>query len=330
MVTDQAQAVVPIDLLDLLICPITSEPLSWNGVGLVSKSGRNRYVLSKSGIPQFTAESCSTDAIRQQLHYDRVTANYIENLGYPHTQEYLEYLDGALMRLVGDGALGNVAELCCGRGEAFRLFANRFRRGIGVDVSLAMLEKARQELPQSHLLFVQADATRLPLQAGRFDHVFILGGIHHINDREGLFREAYRILKPAGRLVFREPVSDFFLWRWLRAVIYRVSPALDHETERPLRYAETVPLLEGIGFTVRAWRTYGFLGGAILLNSDVLVITRLLRFLPGIRPISRALAMLDDRTVRLPGFANAGLQVIGMAEKSGEAGHAAERRNRRP
>jgi hypothetical protein len=56
-----------------------------------------------------------------------------------------------------------------------------------------------------------------------------------------LFREVARILKPGGRFYFREPVSDFWPWHMLRRVIYRISPSLDHLTERPLRYDETAP-----------------------------------------------------------------------------------------
>lgn len=284
---------------------------------LITASGRHRYPITSSGIPLFATQIISAEAKRQQQHYDKVAAAYVENLSYPHTEEYFRYLDGALLAVVGDGPLGATAEICCGRGEAIRLIGDRVSHGIGVDISQAMLEAAQRDLRRPELLFVQGDATMLPLQASRFDHVFMLGGIHHVNDRRALFREVFRILKPRGRFIYREPVSDFFLWRWLRAVIYRVSPALDAGTERPLRHADTVPVLEQAGLRSRVWRTYGFLGGALLLNSDVLVFNRAFRFLPGIRGLTRAMAKLDDWTVRLPPLRHAGLQVIGMAEKPG-------------
>jgi hypothetical protein len=101
----------------------------------------------------------------------------------------------------------------------------------------------------------------------------------------------------------------------MRAVIYRVSPGLDHETERPLRYHETVPLLERAGFRVRAWRTYGFLGFCFFMNSDILVFNRLFRFVPGIRALTRIATAIDDWTGRLPALARAGLQVVGWAQR---------------
>jgi SAM-dependent methyltransferase len=155
----------------------------------------------------------------------------------------------------------------------------------------------------------------LPVADASFDNVVMFGGIHHVNDRRKLFSEIHRILKPGGRFYFREPVSDFFLWRWLRAVIYRLSPALDHETERPLLYRETVPVLEEAGLRPEAWETYGFFGFCIFMNSDVLVFNRAFKFIPGIRAITRFFAWIDDLTVKLPGMSRAGLQVVGLARK---------------
>ena len=180
-----------------------------------------------------------------------------------------------------------------------------------------MLISASDEFIDDSYCFIQGDATILPLANEQFDNVFMLGGIHHVSDRKKLFSEVFRILKPGGRFYFREPVSDFFLWRWIRAVIYRVSPALDANTERPLLWKETVPVLQAAGLQLKVWKTCGFFGFCIFMNSDVLVFNRLFRFIPGIRLITRYSAKIDDLIVKLPGLSHAGLQVIGVAEKLG-------------
>jgi len=145
--------------------------------------------------------------------------------------------------------------------------------------------------------------------------VFVFGGIHHVNDRRGMFAEVYRVLKPGGRFYWREPVDDFFLWRWLRAVIYRMSPTLDHETEHPLRYRDTTQIMAEVGFDVERWDTYGFLGFCVFLNRDVLVVNRMFRFIPGIRWITRFAAWCDNAALHLPGMRHAGTQVVGVARK---------------
>lgn len=304
------------DRLSQLRCPLCRESLRRDGDFLVCESGEHRHPIQPSGIPLFAEAFCSSDARAQQLHYDRVASGYLENLSYPHTQEYTAYLDRAFLEMLGDAPLGEMAEICCGRGEAFELLAERRPRGIGVDVSLAMLEAAVQRQPESgDALFVQGDATRLPLADEQFDTVVMLGGIHHVGDRSALFCEVERILRPGGRLLWREPVSDFFLWRWIRALIYRFSPALDHDTERPLLRAEVEAPLDRAGLQLRDWKTYGFLGFCLLMNSDVLIFNRLFRFLPGIRALARAAARIDSWSLRIPGLGGAGLQVVGCAEK---------------
>jgi len=300
--------------LDLMQCPLEHGPLHQEGECLVSAQGR-KYRINPTGIPLFAEEFCSTAAREQQQHYDRIAKKYLDNLNYPHTQEYLSYLDNSFLELMVEANLERVAEICCGSGEAFQLLGNRVKQGIGIDISTAMLEGALQKHADKNILFLQADATMLPLQNEQFDSVVMLGGIHHVNDRPQLFQEIFRILKIGGKFYYREPVSDFFLWRWLRAIIYQVSSSLDENTERPLLYAETVPVLEKIGFQHRVWKTYGFLGYCLLMNSDVLIFNRLFRYLPGIRPFTRGMTKLDDWTIKMPGLKGSGLIVMGVAEK---------------
>ena len=303
--------------LDLLRCPVTGETLEPDDEGgLVSEFTRSRYSVSDQGIPLFADEFCSDEAQSQQAHYDRVAEAYAANLAYPHTEEYMNYLDRVFLKVLGERELGTVAEICCGRGEAFRLLGDRIERGLGIDVSLAMLEQASRDLAGHHLSFVQGDATRLPLADSSFDHVFMLGGIHHVNDRAGLFSEVRRILRPGGRFVFREPLDDFFFWRWVRVVIYRLSPALDHEHERPLRYSETAPVLQNVGLKLSRWDGHGLLGFCVFMNSDVLVVNRLFRYVPGIRWLTRLSTRIDAVMLRCPLLSNAALQVVGVAENA--------------
>ena len=229
--------------VDLLRCPASGQQLVFDRDELVTLDGHHRYPVLAPEIPAF-AEKPDTEEARQQLaHYDRIATAYHANLHYPHTIEYMTYLDTCLRRVAGEGSFGVAAELCCGHGEAISLFGARMTRGIGLDVSTQMLRLARSDRASDHLCFVQGDATILPLAPASFDTVFMLGGIHHVPDRQRLFAQVAQILKPGGRFIFREPVSDFWLWRFLRSIVYRLSPTLDHENERPLRLSETLPPL---------------------------------------------------------------------------------------
>ena len=300
------------ELLDILCEPGTLGPLELVGRELVTPQGK-RFSISPNGIPCFTETHASPEALRQQEHYDRVSEAYLANLEYPHSIEIAKRIDAALLASV-EQPIETLVELCCGRGEALRLPLT-FGRWIGVDVSLSMLEAGLRARPRQASWFIQGDATALPLRSGCCDAVFMLGGIHHVNDRARLYSEVARILRPGGRLYWREPVNDFLPWRLARALIYRVSPALDAETERPLRRGEEAPILASAGLQLERWQTIGFAAWALFMNSDVLVVNRALRFVPGIGRWVKAGALLDEAILRLPGARGWGAQVIGVARK---------------
>jgi ubiquinone/menaquinone biosynthesis C-methylase UbiE len=303
------------ELLNLLQCPMSGEPLLLEGHTLVSSSRTHSYRLSPSGVPQFGEAWLSPEGAVQREHYDTIAGVYLTNLTYPHTREYMAYLDRAVLDLTAGQSMGTVAEICCGAGEAFHLLSNSARLGVGVDVSPSMLEAARRGVPDDTRLFAQGDATKLPLKDGQFDMVMMLGGIHHVNDRARLFDEIRRILKPRGVFVWREPLDDFVLWRALRAAIYRSSSTLQVDTERPLRFAETSAQLAAAGLTLEVWRTIGFLGYCFLMNSDVLAVNRVWQYVPGAAALTRAAAKIDEWTLKIPGMSGAGLAVVGRARR---------------
>lgn len=307
------EALAAPDWIAMLRCPQTGQPLRRDGAVLVTADGRHRYEVTPAGIPLLTGV-LSDEARTQQQHYDRIAGVYLDNLTYPHTQEYMAFLDDVFKAICPRG-LGSMAEICCGAGEGFALLGGRYDSGIGVDVSRVMLEAARAHHPDPRVLFVQGDATAIPLADDTVDTVVMLGGIHHVNERAALFAQVRRILKPGGLFLWREPVDDFFLWRWLRALVYRLSPTLDADTEHPIRKAETVRHLERAGLVLQEWRTAGFLGYCVLMNSDVLVVTRAFKYLPGVRRFTRGMCAVDQWMLSMPGLGDAGLIAVGAARK---------------
>ena len=302
-------------LLELLRCPMTGQRLHVEDHSLVSEDGSYRYAMSAAGIPMFGEVWLSPDGEMQRAHYDTVSTDYIDNLGYTHTREYMAYLDAAVLSVLDQHPPGTVAEICCGSGEGLHLLGARASRAVGADVSLHMLDAAARRTADPTRLFIQSDATRLALADRQFDTVMMLGGIHHVNDRARLYAEVHRILKPNGRFIFREPLDDFALWRGLRRLIYRVSPNLQEETEHPLRSAETWQQLERAGFKLDVWRPMGFLGYCFLMNSDVMRINRVWQFIPGAVALTRLATRVDEWCLKTPGLRGGGILVIGCATR---------------
>jgi SAM-dependent methyltransferase len=89
-------------------------------------------------------------------------------------------------------------------------------RVIGVDMTPAMVEKARVNaalLGLQHVEFRQGLAEELPLPDACADVVISNGVINLCPDKEAVYREIYRVLKPGGRMqiadiIVQEAIPD--------------------------------------------------------------------------------------------------------------------------
>lgn len=99
------------------------------------------------------------------------------------------------------GAL-TVVDIGCGTGN--QLIADRAAlpalRYVGLDLSVGMLRQAARKAPQ--IGWIGADGAVLPLAAASVDYACCQFALHHVADKRRLLREAARVLRPGGRLVF--------------------------------------------------------------------------------------------------------------------------------
>ena len=97
-----------------------------------------------------------------------------------------------------------IADLGAGEGTFSQLLARRAKKVIAVDNSEKMVEYGT-ELAKKHavknLEYRFGDIQQIPIRTGTVDLAFFSQALHHAQHPERAVAEAYRILKPGGRIV---------------------------------------------------------------------------------------------------------------------------------
>jgi SAM-dependent methyltransferase len=103
-------------------------------------------------------------------------------------------------------APADVLELAAGTGistVALRSALPHTTRIVATDLNPPMLEIAQAKLPTgANVTFQQADAMALPFPDAAFDLIVIQFGVMFFPDKPAAYKEARRVLKPGGALLF--------------------------------------------------------------------------------------------------------------------------------
>ena len=110
---------------------------------------------------------------------------------------YDELLEGSGMESHHD-----VLDVACGQGAGMLKIKSQYGCNIqGLDVSAANVEIAKRRLRDTGMTVTHGSGTNMPYDDNSFDYVICVEGQPHMNSREDFVREAFRVLKPGGKLV---------------------------------------------------------------------------------------------------------------------------------
>ncbi len=115
-----------------------------------------------------------------------------------------DQVEAAMLDVLGQEPFGLLVDLGTGTGRILELFADRFERGVGIDLNRDMLAYARAKLERAghaHCQVRQGDLFSLVLEDGVADGVILHQVLHFLDDPARALDEAARILAPGGRLL---------------------------------------------------------------------------------------------------------------------------------
>ncbi len=154
-------------------------------------------------------------------YYDDAAGWYDRSRG----QRYHRLVDELALELCARHGRGrDVLEVGCGTGRLLGPIAGFARRAIGVDLSAAMLARARAR----GLDVVQGAATALPVATASVDLACAFKVLAHVPDVRGALAELARVVRPGGWVL-----AEFYNARSLRRLVKRlvgarpVSPTAD-------------------------------------------------------------------------------------------------------
>ena len=150
------------------------------------------------------------------------------NLGFWREANTMDDASDALAMLVADAGGMTSADtvLDCGFGFADQdlLWARERqpRQIIGLNITASQVERARQRVAaaglEDRIDLREGSATAIPLADASVDLVTSLESAFHYQAREDFFAEAFRVLRPGGRLVTADilpmPRSSSLIMRW--------------------------------------------------------------------------------------------------------------------
>lgn len=118
----------------------------------------------------------------------------------------------------------SVIEIGCATGDTLASLSPS--RGVGIDISQSMIEKAREKYPNLEFLVDDFEALKIN---EKFDYVLIDGTIGHVDDIQIAFKELHKVCKANTRIII---VYYNYLWepllKFAEAVGLRMRHMLEH------------------------------------------------------------------------------------------------------
>lgn len=136
---------------------------------------------------------------QSQKAYNKLAKNYDNTFDGRFTRAFKDELVSNVVLNVNDAVL----DVACGTGELLALLNARCNiQGAGVDISDEMIKVAKSKYDKFD--FFASGCAPLPFKENTFDVLTVSAAFHHFPEPEQFAAEAFRVLKPGGKLYIAE------------------------------------------------------------------------------------------------------------------------------
>lgn len=107
--------------------------------------------------------------------------------------------------------LGDYLEFGCGSGIFLDFVlknAHAHKSITAVDINESVIEEAKTLLNNENIVFLNYSTLPLPFKNNHFDTITVSNALHHIKDKENVFKELTRIIKKDGNIIITEIISN--------------------------------------------------------------------------------------------------------------------------
>jgi SAM-dependent methyltransferase len=155
------------------------------------------------GLPDANIDEGYTTWSQTYDHPTDPDPDPIQALEGPVMREYIQQLPD-----------GRVLDAACGTGRHTAHIVEAGHDVVGSDATEAMLEKAREKLPDVE--FVQSDLSKMPFEDGSFKSIVCGLAVGHVPDLGPVMKEFARVLESGGTAAISAPhpfITGVLCWR---------------------------------------------------------------------------------------------------------------------
>lgn len=222
-----------IDLLQILRCPESGEPLKWKGEAsaddgeellegwLTSEGGQYRYPV-RGGIPRFVPQSNYADNFGMQWNHFAKTQLDSHSGHQISAERFWQATGWNTLHMKGKWVL----DVGCGSGRFAEVAVSSGAQVVALDYSSAVDACYANLKGHPNLHVIQGDIYRLPFVSSAFSFVYSLGVLQHTPDVAGAFAALPPIVKEDGYICvdyYEKTLKSLLLPKyWLRPLTKRV------------------------------------------------------------------------------------------------------------